>query len=726
MVVHGYDMQQLTRRAAVRRLRRNERGSIVVLVALWLPVCVLMASFVIDVGHWFAHKRHLQLQVDAATIAGGNMFGSCFNFGTGNAAIFSEATKYAGTTGSYAGTASPPTLGPYGSPMVIGGKVVNEQLGQRPVTALYQSARYASDPLTAITDPTAQTEGPCETASLMFDVKATEADLPWFLSAGVVPWINAHARVQLRGLSSAQPDMPLAVPDINPKKVGVTFVNEESGAELSGCTGPGKVTGTLCTFSLTKGTPAGGLSMWSGPATVTLPTAPAKIGLRVGIGGAVGTCAGTSGTAGTWVCYDGSSTSTGLLMIRDYAVGAVTAPSAPALYGVWPTSCSSSPFFFVAAGSCASGVTAAVNYGKGAPPPSAAYHVRATVAGGTAQDLTPDSYDSTRNAWIWSTSAGSPPFAVGSALGAQTVTLSWEINDTSVTIPGLGTCRAAGLGGNPCRGTFANSPHHRFYSGADERGKSGPVRSMKLEGSSEVNGPASLEAGTHALTVTVGLAGNFQVSTPCTPPPSGKAYNCATDRPVALRLKDSSGSTTFAVDCGGIGTGANLLVYEIENGCTNPFSLNSNGICNPANPVTPPDCAPVNSVGVGLKTGPVRTALNNRFAPGGTCLTNNYPIVNSESDKRVVLVMITDFSAFDSGGGSGTKVPVMTMGAFYVTGWEGAVSNCDTQNDAPPGGVADTGEIWGHFINYVLVKAVGGSTICDPDGIVPCVPVLTN
>jgi len=460
-----------------------------------------------------------------------------------------------------------------------------------------------------------------------------------------------------------------------------------------------------------------------GPATITLPAAPAKIGVRIGLGGQVGTCAGTSGTAGTYACYDGSSTSTGLLMIRDYAVGTATTTTPPALDGVWPTSCSGSPFFFIVTGTCAGNVTAEVNYGTGATQPGATYHVKATVGGSAALELRPVSYDSARDAWIWSLPAGTT-FALAAGGGPLPVTISWEVNDTSRTITGFGACTASG--GNPCKGTFANSPHQRIYSGLDDASRSGPVRSVQLGGGGDPNGPASLVPGTTTLTITAGIAGNYQVHTSCPPPPSGKAYSCATDPSVPLRLKDSSGSTTFAVDCGGVGTGANLLAYEIENGCTNPFSLNSNGICTPANPVDPPDCAPVNNVGVGLKTGPVRTALNNRFAPGGTCLTNNYPVVDPENDKRVVLVMLTDFSAFDSGSGAGVKVPIMTMGAFYVTGWEGAVGGCNTQNDAPPGGTADTGEIWGHFITYVLVRGVGGTAICDPGGLIPCVPVLTQ
>ena len=41
-----------------------ERGGVLVLTALWMPV-VILGSLVIDAGNWFEHRRHLQTQADA-------------------------------------------------------------------------------------------------------------------------------------------------------------------------------------------------------------------------------------------------------------------------------------------------------------------------------------------------------------------------------------------------------------------------------------------------------------------------------------------------------------------------------------------------------------------------------------------------------------------------------------------------------------------------------------
>ena len=51
--------------------RSGERGSALVLVALWLPVLFGFMILVADVGNWFEHKRHLQMQADAGALAAG-------------------------------------------------------------------------------------------------------------------------------------------------------------------------------------------------------------------------------------------------------------------------------------------------------------------------------------------------------------------------------------------------------------------------------------------------------------------------------------------------------------------------------------------------------------------------------------------------------------------------------------------------------------------------------
>jgi len=84
---------------------RDERGGVVVLFALLVPTLLLVFAIATDVGNWFVHRRHLQMQVDAAALAGGSLFGNCFSTDSAtaaaaNGAIEDEAARYAGLASS--------------------------------------------------------------------------------------------------------------------------------------------------------------------------------------------------------------------------------------------------------------------------------------------------------------------------------------------------------------------------------------------------------------------------------------------------------------------------------------------------------------------------------------------------------------------------------------------------------------------------------------------------
>src|SRR5437763_7333291 len=165
-------------------------------------------------------------------------------------------------------------------------------------------------------------------------------------------------------------------------------------------------------------------------------------------------------------------------------------------------------------------------------------------------------------------------------------------------------------------------------------------------------------------------------------------------------------------------------------GCTDGFSLSSGGVgAAVGSPRTPRDCARAQP---GAATGQARQRMTARFAPGNpaVCLPNTYPNITpgTPGAKRVVIVMITDFSAFNGGGN--VTVPVVTYGAFYITGWDGAPSDCDTKNEpfshTGHAGSSNDGDIWGHFITYVDGAGKGVPGVCDPTALLPCVPVLTQ
>src|SRR5438552_1257145 len=138
----------------------DERGNVVVIVAVGLSALVLLVAFVVDVANWKVHSRHLQLQADAAALAGAHSLavGSC-----SDTLISADAHKYAGADASGA-------LALY-----------NDQVSGTPASRMHvliNSAHYydPNDPLANnYTDPNGD---PC-TAKYV-DIKVTETDLPWY------------------------------------------------------------------------------------------------------------------------------------------------------------------------------------------------------------------------------------------------------------------------------------------------------------------------------------------------------------------------------------------------------------------------------------------------------------------------------------------------------------------------------------------------------------------
>src|SRR5438552_10323978 len=85
----------------------DDCGAVLIIVAVWMTSAIAFVVFVVDVGHWFEHHRHLQMQVDAGALAGGGFFNGCVaassvdraNSGSAaNTSIANEARKYSGDT----------------------------------------------------------------------------------------------------------------------------------------------------------------------------------------------------------------------------------------------------------------------------------------------------------------------------------------------------------------------------------------------------------------------------------------------------------------------------------------------------------------------------------------------------------------------------------------------------------------------------------------------------
>ena len=52
------------------RRARDERGAVLAMAAVMIPVFLLLTALVVDVGNWFTHDRQLQNRADAAASCG--------------------------------------------------------------------------------------------------------------------------------------------------------------------------------------------------------------------------------------------------------------------------------------------------------------------------------------------------------------------------------------------------------------------------------------------------------------------------------------------------------------------------------------------------------------------------------------------------------------------------------------------------------------------------------
>ena len=497
----------------------GERGAVLVMVALWLPVLLVVMTFVVDVGNWFVHKRHLQMQADAGALAAAGEF----RFPCADAPILQKAAEYCGD--SY-----------------------NAQIGGTPavqVHRLINSKSFFDQP--AKTDDTT-VGNPCSAG--MIDVKLTETDLPWYFKPlagmlGRVPYINAQARISILQMDSSAGAMPVGVPDANPQSARAWFVDEDSGAILG-------------STALTKVGTSNGLGVWdnaAAPLPVTFGSSNSRVGVVVALGGAASTTCG----AVLVECYDASAALTngvpsrGILHIRGYSTsGAVAQPAGSPLLRstiLVPGSCSD-PYFSSATASCTYGVRAKVDFGAGDPIATVGAVVAARV-GGTSYPMT---YDAATGWWQ---SATTIPLAAGA--GPAPVDIHWE--ETSGSLNGE-TCRTGG--GNKCKGTFGVV--QRVFGAGEAR--SGPIQEARIS-ENGLDGANSLErcsavqtSCTHNLVVRIGVAGNLANAT------------SVNDGIVALRVM--GGSQNQSLDCD---PAASQLKDELATGCVPMYTKNTGTAC---------------------------------------------------------------------------------------------------------------------------------------------------
>jgi Flp pilus assembly protein TadG len=654
---------------------RHERGGVLVMVALVLPVLILFVSFVVDVGHWYEHKRHLQIQADAAALAGGGSF----YIPCADEPIEAETRKYAGDPSQ---------------PIRYNQQVPPTEDGN--IHVLINSTSFWNEGGVDYSDG----GPPC--AAKMVDVKITESNLPFFfgLGANFVPAINAHARVEIQSLDTASGALPVGVPDVNPTNARAWFINESTGA-------------VLASTPLTNTTSAGGLSVWDNSAApLSVPINGANIGVRVAFSGGASTTCGDALVE----CYDLTS-GNGILYARGWSTaGSGAQPSAPLARGVtlFPSpsfdGCTD-PYFSAASSSCTIGVRAAVDFGG--DPAAVGAAVEAVVNGATK----PLTYDAATGLWE---STGVNFFTLNPGAGPASVTLRWE--ETIGTVNGE-TCKVGG--GNKCTGSFGVV--QRAFSATEAR--SGPIKLAQIWESGSFWANSFEQGTTHDLVVKVGIAGNLGNAAGVDDPvvalrviggSQNQSLDCD-DGPDRTKLKDE-----LAFGC--------RPKYTRNTGTACPAGASTLWASpQPWECVAIQTGSAVNQVPAGLNQRILGSEKPTVCPPLGEPGHNNWSMFEDPGlptgDPRIVHVFLTPFGSFNGSGGG--TVPVTSFGAFYITGWtaqgSGFANPCQGNGDDPvPGN--DAGYIVGHFIKYVFVLNNGGGSgeLCDFGSFGSCVAVLTQ
>jgi Flp pilus assembly protein TadG len=730
-----------------RTEQQGERGAVMVLVAVTLPVLALFVAFAIDVSHWFDYSRNLQNRADAAALAGGLQFGGTCLVTNPNAAAMNNigqvAQNYAGAGANSdlyypyqaAQTKNLPNLkaGSLGRYHVLINSQNYWQAGQ---TSATQSFTMGSPSTICSSLDEDNNRGP------FVDVKVTQDNLPLFLPLfGFKPTINAHARVSLEEGTSETNVRPLAVRDDS--ATPCVSVN------LRYASGPLKDT-ILKTITLSKdatGDPNFPTAvLWDNPAgtSVTMPSGANLSDLYAQP--FLNNCSGSG------INYDGSS---GLSLISIYDTTTPSNGQLPlisgtaAAGGVFLTGCSpiSGAYnqYFTSPTACQVGITANVAFAPNVNPATQASVKATDTSTGTSYNLT---YSGSGTAWH---TDNGPTITPGDGQH------SFDIVATQMagTIPGGRNPQQCGPGpGNPKPCVTDLGVHQQSFgacNGCGDPNESGPIVALRtrLAGSTRLSsGQNVFQAGTSKNLV-------FEVAV------QGLHFDAPGQKATILRFGVTADKTTGLVDCGQ-GTGANADSNAITNGCPvygqpqckvanycapmkiYDSALHSNGICDPmlrttSNPAYT-DCVHITN---GNRRNKIPGAIANLIVnQSNVCSPNHWPEYSANpttysfpiGDPRAITMIITspaDLSA-------DVIVPIRNFATFYVTGWDtkGSLPSCNIPPPGPPYGNepfpgtgaknTENGSIWGHWIIYTDPNAGGNGAFCNPTSFGICTPVLSR
>ena len=229
----------------------NERGQVIVLAAVVIPVFLLLTALVVDVGNWYTHKRQLQNRADSAAFAAGvdyaKMWKSCVYSGSdptklaqkgaATQQIADAARQYSGDPdpSDYAGGTLPAT--PLRNSEIANQANLDVAINS---TTYDDNTDYSDDydgnPATRLGNPCFKhtTGDDISAPGYWTDVKVKERDLPSLFGSVGLPLAKngARARVDVRPAVSGHRFLPIAVPDNIVSKVQVRYFDQCTGAEI--------------------------------------------------------------------------------------------------------------------------------------------------------------------------------------------------------------------------------------------------------------------------------------------------------------------------------------------------------------------------------------------------------------------------------------------------------------------------------------------------------------
>jgi hypothetical protein len=369
----------------------DERGQVMVLFGLLLPVILAIGAVVIGVGNWYTHAKHLQMEADSAAFAGGSSwaFPCGASGGAVDQAIEAQARAYVGPHTDTTGTVR--TTG------------YNGQVGGVPANKVHVVLNgpdwYDNDSNPGATDWTSPAGSVCQSSIL--DVKATEDDsFPLASLIPLYPDIKRKARVQIEEVEGVSGLLPIAVRVPKPLSAAAVFYDEVNGNIAS--------VRYFCQDDSILGLPPG-LGGWStyssntaDPRCASTSWATVNVGATMGVviatsfrpscntPGVTGPCFDDNFTNVNSLCNQGTSTEivqcfyasgtglsqnveSGLQFIHGYNSGSGVTNGPPDVNGVWLDGASSGcgEYFNATTTACGARLNAAIDLGsvmQGPPP----------------------------------------------------------------------------------------------------------------------------------------------------------------------------------------------------------------------------------------------------------------------------------------------------------------------------------------------------------------------